>query len=395
MRSALIWAGVVVGFVAGDALHGQATFAGRDSAGVRIVESQRGSWSQPWTIGADPITRIVSEQGQPFPFVWSGTRLSDGTVVVVTGRVPSWEVRWYSSAGVLQRSVGGLNPAISPVVRLPGDSVALTELMDAPRMSVFAPDGTRGRQTTIYREAMPVTRWADGTYLLRGGWATPMSAEGPPRVERSFMEVAALSEGETDIRQILLVPGQEKDITGTCAIRGRPVVCRLSRRFGRDTFVGANARGWATGDSDRAEVQFRGTAGQILVIARWSGEQRLVTADDLELDRVHRLNVLPDPASKARLLTFWDTQPPPPETMPFFSNLLMDDAGNVWAERYAPISELSTGQYDVIDPSGVWLGTVEASPGLRALAIGDDWLLGVTGRILEPESVVVLPINKD
>ena len=380
------------------ALTAQPTYMTRDSAGVRIVENERPMWTRPWTIREAPVTRIEVEAPMGVPsdetgFISAASRLSDGSIVVLD--VSMGLVRWYTPSGELLPS-GGRGPFFVPVhlFGLTGDSIVVVDMPNPPqtRITVIASDGTTARTFNVRGEGQPVSRFANGEYLLRSGSMFPQAAESPTRVERLPAEIGRIAEGAASMGQLGLVSGPEVEIGPSGRLENG--FARRSRPFGRDAIVAGHASGWVLGDTDRAELELRGSDERLEILARWPAPVREVTAADIDADRARRVRAVTNPAVRARMESRWALQPAPHETMPALGTVLLDSAGNVWAERYVPPAESAAGLLDVIDPSGVWLGTVQMPPGLRPLAVGDDWLLGVIRSENGPETILVLSIDK-
>ena len=393
-RSLILCFATLSWITAAAALNAQPSYAVRDSAGVRIVENERGNWARPWTIRETPLTRIEGPQGTPGDgpgLIVAGARLSDGSVVVLDVRMG--QVRWYSPSGTLLPPVG---PFFVPLhlLSLPGDTVVVVDAPDffQARLSVFAPDRTTARSFYIPGEVQPVSRFADGAYLLRTRSMWPQAAESPARTERLPIEVGRVAEGAGSMERLDLVAGPEVEIGPSG--RDEAGFTRRSRPFGRDAVVAGHASGWVIGDTDRAQLELRRTDGGLETVTRWRAPARDVTAADIEADRARTVRAVTNPSVRASMESRWTLRPAPPETMPVLGSVLLDSAGNVWVERYVPPAETSAGHLDVIDPSGIWLGTVQTPAGLRALAVGDDWLLGVIRSESGPETVVVLAIDK-
>lgn len=82
------------------------------------------------------------------------------------------------------------------------------------------------------------------------------------------------------------------------------------------------------------------------------------------------------------------------ETLPAFSELLVDGAGNLWARDPRPEAD-QPHRWSVFDPEGRWLGTVQTPAELRVRQIGTDWILGTALDELEVEHVRMYRIQKD
>jgi hypothetical protein len=83
-----------------------------------------------------------------------------------------------------------------------------------------------------------------------------------------------------------------------------------------------------------------------------------------------------------------------PETRPPYYRILLDNAGNLWAER-GPTAGRPGGSVDflVFDPEGILLGVV-ALPPIQVLDIGDDYVMGVFRDELEIQYVHLYELRK-
>lgn len=79
-----------------------------------------------------------------------------------------------------------------------------------------------------------------------------------------------------------------------------------------------------------------------------------------------------------------------PSAQPYFTQLVVDDANNVWIGRIGRRNALPR-EYDIFDPDGRFLGTV-AMPAIRVHEIGEDYVAGVRTDDLGISYAVVLPI---
>lgn len=373
----------------------------RDSLGIQIIESEGPSWITSWVVGEEPVLRIgVGHGPEEYTLhrVTSVIRLSDGRFVVANDG--SGELRWYDPSGEFLSRAGrrGQGPgeflSLSELIQLPGDSLAVSDVRLA-RLSVLDSEGELVRTVRVEGEfgrPIPVARFRDQTYLSVSPVAFALRAEGPPRVERLSIDVALLSEEDGVAEPLMNLPGIEVEIapTGT-TLDGVELIGRMPRTLGRNTAVAADAQGWVVGDNDRAELQYRDPAGDLIRIARWQMEPRLVTPNDVARVREIRLEAASTPATRAAL----DEHPELPETMPAFdAKILFDTEGNTWVKAFAPFFEDDPNRFLVFDSDGIWLGFVEAPVGTEIMAIGDDWVAGVSRDAFGVETVVVHELQK-
>ncbi len=89
---------------------------------------------------------------------------------------------------------------------------------------------------------------------------------------------------------------------------------------------------------------------------------------------------------------------------PAFQGILLDPARHLWVQRTDPdrpghLSGITANpdrpsEWDVFDPEGLWLGMVQAPPGLLVQEIGEDYLVGVFRDELEVEHVRVYDLRR-
>ena len=115
---------------------------------------------------------------------------------------------------------------------------------------------------------------------------------------------------------------------------------------------------------------------------------------DIEADVESQVAAWEDPETRARIRRLWEGQPDPPETMPAFDQLLLDQQGNAWVREYAPRAEENPNRFYVFSADGIWLGSVAAPIGMRVLTIGSDHVIGVSEDEFGVEVVSVHRLGK-
>lgn len=141
-----------------------------------------------------------------------------------------------------------------------------------------------------------------------------------------------------------------------------------------------------------AAVVVRDSAGVPIARYRWSVPARAAVAD--VWDR-YVTESLADMREERRFQYehFYAADLPLPASVPAVQALLVDEAGNVWAQRYR--LDWETGNtWDVLAPDGAWLGAVELPVGFTPFEIGDDYVLGGTRDAFDTEQLVVLDLIK-
>ena len=114
--------------------------------------------------------------------------------------------------------------------------------------------------------------------------------------------------------------------------------------------------------------------GTIQRIVRKAHDPITVTDDIIADFKAQRLQRLP-PGMVARMRRTLEGEEYC-DQLPATSDIKVDALGNVWVGHYH-YSWLLTEQWEVFDPAGVWLGSVETPPGLKVHSIGLDQIIGV------------------
>lgn len=364
----------------GDGADTPITASMRDSAGVRIVESPGPAWgpSEGWWLVAEPsldITVPTSDSVSGLHGVLDALRLPDGRIVV--GHAAPPEIRFYSARGRHVTSAGGRGDgpgALQRPMRLwlsPAGEIAVA---DSNRgVSVFSDRGAFQRSLAI--DPLPdlpapfiQASLADGTLLgavpsggltgrpgsvIRIAWLYHRyGSDGRPMNELARMDARPrfMMRWRDGTRQPLAVP-----------LTTEPSVAAGGGRL----FVGGGMT---------PEVERRALDGSLEAIYRWS-PVRLRTADVWQRFKRETLGHMRDDEQRRRDALYFQKDLPLSDYVPVYQSFLLDDARNLWVERYrVPWDTIP--RWDVFDSSGRWLGDVQMPPRFDVFRIGEDYVLG-------------------
>lgn len=368
----------------------------RDSAGITIVENAAPQWSEAeaWRVASEPEVEIgVLEGDEAYQLyrVAGATRLSDGRIVVANGGTN--ELRFYDADGRHLRTVGGEGGGpgefrmMSTLLRASGDSLIVADLF-AGRLSLFDAEG--GFVKTWAGMGMMRTaraRLADGTFLGQAPLRFDGSPDGPVRMP---LTIIRFDTAGTVLDTVVTLPGTERDFRmisnddGRIALRSRIVP------FARASyFAVADGRIYA-GANDAYQIEVHTPGSGLTRLIRRMRPNRPVTDDVIDRFRQVRLAAADDDDAR-RAIEQQLADAKFPETMPAFSDLAVDAAGNLWVEDYSMDDD---NRWDVFDPDGVWLGTVPLPPGLEPYEIGEDYVLGGVRDEFDVERVRLYRIDK-
>jgi hypothetical protein len=146
------------------------------------------------------------------------------------------------------------------------------------------------------------------------------------------------------------------------------------------------------GDQEDREISCFGPGGRKTAL-RWNMEPAPLTEAQVFAWREATLRLLDPKLSRDQVLEILD-QVPVPESRPPYSQILLDPAGNLWAEIGPTIGESgNSNEFLVFGPDGILLGLV-ALPPIKILEIGMDYVLGVHEDELEIQYIHVHQLRK-
>lgn len=378
--------------------------AGRDSAGVRIVENRTPVWTDGtgWTIDSVPLTSIGGDETdvqQQFRFISTALRMTNGNVAIAAEH----ELRLFGPDGRYLRTLArrGSGPgefqSIQDVWRLAGDSILATQALAGGGMKnvLFAPDGD------LVREERPdVDR-----YRALGPWAECMSLVLPDRSRVTCQDdpgipLSATNRGNTlDARgnaspgpgmlrrlkrQHVLSPSLDTSYRlGVTAepeqfgamLNGQYLGFSAHPLFSRSmTSAGGSPLRIVTFMNPGYELQVWTPTGRLETIVRRVGARRATSEQERKdaLDEVLAMtrSESQDPALLAQMAAI-----PMPDSLPAAVSLTVAATGEilVMREGFRPSQRRSI--YDVFDRTGTWLGELQFPRHTRVVDVGTDYLV--------------------
>jgi len=366
----------------------------RDSAGITIVENASPVWGvgEGWRVALEPAVEIGVVEGEDayqLDRVADAARLADGRIVIADGGTN--ELRYFDPDGRHLRTVGGEGAGpgefrfIGPIVRLPGDSLLVSNRFP-PRVALFDPEGRFVRSVDIGHVAEG--RLADGMVLVEVTERLEGLPSGPMRLP---VRVVGRDLAGDRADTLVMLPGTQRDFRATQSA-GRVVEVEVwPVPFARGSYWSAAGDRIYAGASDAYEIGVYVPGAGLTRLVRRSGANRPVTAEAIDRFRRQTLDRASDENARRRMEQRL-AQVTYPETLPAYSDLAADAEGNLWVRDYS-IDEAEN-RWDVFDPDGRWLGTVELPPGLKPFEIGGDYVLGLWKDELGVERVRLHAIEK-
>lgn len=375
----------------------------RDSAGVVIVENRAAAWADAgrWTVAAEPAVRIGRIDG-PAEYqlsrVIGATRLSDGRIAVADAG--THQLHFYDAAGGHLETVGGEGEGPGEFVRpgsfrrFEGDSLLVHDF-GTGRTSVLDPDGRFVRSFTLESVG---TSPARPTVALSGGRLAARIARRSLSAEfRARAASGTVFEGTT-LLMLYTMDGAPLDTIGEFPLPERYVkmgggsISILNYPFARTLVSASFADRLYVGWSGEYEIRRYGPGGALDRIIRLAREPRAVTEEDLARIRDDALaSASNEDERRERERLFRDMEVH--ATLPAFDDFVVDAGGHLWVERPSRPGA-DPAEWDVFDPDGRWLGTVDLPDGLDVYEIGDDYVIGKVVGELDVERVVVFDLTR-
>ncbi len=375
----------------------------RDSAGVEIIENSGDLWlsQDRWRASLEPVVRIGAVDGDDaylFDRIRGIAALSDGRLVVANGGDNS--LRWFDAQGrfLFKRGRTGQGPGefsgLGEITAAAGDTVAALD-RSGRRFILFAPSGELGATTRIV--GLPsaparVHRLLTGDWIVGVGGASsarlpPGASPGVHRMSAPILRVAG-DGGRIDT--IGVYPSNELELTTTANGSGSVG----DARFGRDlSWVVTNDR-IVVGTADRLALDFYSVNGKLIRSVRAANvDVRLTPAIDAayrDFLRARQANESPEErAAGERRISAIDL----PDSVPAYSSLLGDDAGNLWVGEY---------RYDLAPPrrflvfgaDGRFITAITLPQNFRAMTIARDRIWGRETNELEVQYVTAHAIHR-
>lgn len=392
---------------------------GRDSSGIQDdFEAGQGLQSADplWQIAPEPTLVLGELEGTDaylFSQIRGATRLSTGTVVVLDGA--SSQVRAFSGDGTHLWTSGGSgegpgemrNP--THLETLPGDTIQVQDGLSRIR---YAADGaliaherlTVGdlrRFGRYYASECSVPSFVGDHVLACTGSdfdpaAMPREA-GPWRLEDE-LAVLPWTLDSIDRLGVFL-----KEVGWAVPFEGLP-------RLPEQLVVLSGGMGYAPPPMARKGVYAVGGWPRKLAVADGWGD--VVRAFDLAADSVSPGASIPvrhvrRPPTADELAVAWEAVSarrvgspehirehlPAPDSVPNIDHLVVDHPGMVWVGSYQHDASAPR-LYHVYDTGGGFLARVAMPPGVEALEIGADYVLGITRDELDVERIVLLTLTR-
>lgn len=343
-----------------------------------------------WRLSDDPLVAIGAAEGEPeyqFHEIAGVVRFADARIAVADAG--SQEIRIFDAEGQHVRTLGGAGDGpgelrtLASMDRYLGDSLLVFD-SGSSRVSVFHPDEGFARSWTVEslgRGLFPSHAFAfdDGSILvahLRGN----MPGD-PAGVIRNTAPVVRYSSTGEPVNEVAELPGEEwyrwEDSQGGGL---------MFLPFGKRGHAAIHQTTLFLGDGQAGGLRAFDGDGHILRTIEWAVEPRPVTPEDIRRYESTRLQDIADATARQRAERM-HSDIPYPETIPAYSALVADAAGNLWVEEYRFDPSTPTRWTVISTGGGVLAGPVEMPLGFQPYWIEQDFVLGVFRDALDVEYV--------
>jgi len=362
-----------------------------DSAGTVVSTNVEGQWQggDGWSVAMQPRVQIgVVEGDEEYELhdVVAAALQSDGDFVLADAGAHA--VRLYDPSGTLKRTLGTAGPA-------PGEFRRPSHILVGSADSVFVWDDAAWRLTKFDAEgafagveslrleeiskAVEPPLYPQSAMLISGGAVlirlvektkdTPLSGRF-----RSRSGALRVSADRTVVEPFVFFPGGE-EVSVESPWGPLPMVPPFAKST--SITVQPDEPRVCVGDQEGAEVRCF-EVGRPAMTVRWQadpipvdGNERAITEWREAALELYGQKLSPDDVR--RLID----RVPLPEVRPEYGGLVLDRTGHLWVERGpTPSSGPDAKVFLVFNRAGELLGAV-ATPAVRVLEIGTDYLLGV------------------
>jgi hypothetical protein len=384
----------------------------RDSSGVRIVENTQPALSpaRAWRVDPRAVLEIGGDPAKggdtlyEFVRVNGAARLTDGRIAVAVDGALA--IRFYDAQGRFAQAAGrsGDGPGefrqLMGLHALRGDTLFITDLGEVEWYTADGQFVRRGasRATNEQGFIWPGAVLDDGSYV--GLDWNDMSPLDPGSRIRN-LPLVQVSADVQRIDTLGMLPAMEAPVDATPFGRRRV--------FSPAASLAAGGDGVYYGFPNRYEVTMYDRGGRVVRRIRRAHTPQRVTEGERTAYREYALQAaLSDrshPTTRERAERFIG-ELVFAEEFPAFQTLLVDRAGYLWVKRYDyRDSFLTPGpsttetidvptHWDVFDPEGVWLCSVELPARFTPFEIGADYALGLARDADEIEQIHLYRLRK-
>jgi len=364
--------------------------AGRDSAGIRIIDNTSVSPRAAWSVSSTPALEIGAVQGGDPAALLDGvvgaTRMSDGRIVIANGGTR--ELRFFSAQGQHLRSAGGQGQGpgefrwLRRLGRIAGDTLIAADFRPGTLAWFDAAGNYLFTTLDSIRGVEPPLILTDGSLLEplyeSGGFGGEWESFAIRRRQaeqdgffRPAFDLVRIARGNA--RRDTL--GRFHSFELFKVHTEGPADATRMRPFARGTLLAFGPGRIYVAHSDSFDIRVYQEPATLTMRIR----KPVASAPLLPMDRdaIEQLVARESPHEPRRTwMRRWLAEVPWPEAKPAIRALQGDALGYLWVAESAR-SDAPAETWSVFDPRGELLTTLELPAGLETFEIGTDYLLGL------------------
>lgn len=211
----------------------------------------------------------------------------------------------------------------------------------------------------------------DGTLLASPGMVIQITPTPGLRIPQETTLIRYSAEGDS-LHSVGPFPEPELVMPDISVLGG----VRLGSPFTRRVVYFPGSQGLYVGASEDLEIQRFGSDGVLDLVIRAAHRSLVLTQEDREMLENYERGRLAESASAEELeraLAALEY----PETVPPYSQLLVDSEDHLWVRDYKSRGTSGPEVWSVFSPEGQLLGTLETPERLQVRQIGVDFVLGI------------------
>jgi len=357
----------------------------RDSAGVEIVTNHRPQWQpgEEWRIADDPDVELGQLEGADVElFTTPSARLLADRRILVSEQSEK-ELRLFSPDGTWLWTAGGKGEGpgefkfLEKAQIVPGDTILVFDRglrratwFDSSGEFVRSVQVSTGDRSAFCRGVLDPNTWlfesmlpsSDSAGVSR--WQREIQLVGSAGIPLATLDTLTtdLSLSETKGNHSLIV---------TLPFFGRPI------------FAAGEGKAYIT-DNTSWEIRVFDQTGTFVRLIRRDWIRQPVTAGDIELrldrERGFQANWNQTEDQNRAGLRLLEEGARRSASIPPLYQYWVDRVGNLWTlDWYMPEWPHPEREFNVFNPSGIWLGSVTVPAGMGLSDVGDDYVVATVG----------------
>jgi len=398
-RMLILFLWVAAGCANGDS---HSSFTVRDSAGIRIIESQFAMWESDdqWSVSSEPTLSIGERDGEEalqFFRIRGVLRFEDGRIAALNGG--SNTIRIFGPDGSLLTEFGGSGDGPGEFRSLGSAHILRADTLiiwdgRRPGFSFFTVSGQLIQSQTL---TPPGTERLNGLELLSDGrllletYASPLTQD-PGRsvgIHRDFAPLILMDREGAILDTVGMFPSAELGIVRIAGGLGMGLV-----PFGKNSWIDTRGNSILVGTAEDMEVSVFDPRGRLQSIFRVPEVELTLLEEDRDwfFEQLSKRAKTPEEGEMLEAVIEGMVFP---EKKAAYSGMLVGPDGTVWLRtglHFPP--EGSSREWTVFSPEGALLGALQLPEGFEVFEFGSDYALGVWKDEMDVEFIHLYRLNK-